>query len=420
MAFHYPIGAGGGGSVSISGSDSIVATPNPITNTGSLSLVNDSGTPGVFKYYGTDGSGTKGWFSLNTGSITGSATLNQVSYGTGAGSIGSNSSFTYNPSGSFNVGFGSTNFLNINSTNGNISLGDINAVFGGYLFTLNPGSALFSLNTTLSMNGFKITNLATPTLGTDATNKAYVDSLALGLSWKTAVKAATVTNLPTYTYNNGASGVGATITSLVFGALPTIDGISLNVGDRVLIKNETVTNTPFNGIYTVTVVGSVSASFVLTRSTDDNTGTQMVSATVAVSQGATNMNTAWTQTTPATITMGTSNIVFAMFLSNTYAAGTGLTLTGNTFSVNPSQIITQLSNFSSNGLLKTNGGTGVLSIATPGTDYQAPISLTTTGTSGPATFIANTLNIPNYTSGGGSTDLENYALVASQRFLSGN
>lgn len=46
------------------------------------------------------------------------------------------------------------------------------------------------------------------------------------------------------------------------------------------------------------------------------------------------------------------------------------------------------------GLIKTSSGG--LTVATAGTDYQAPITLTTTGTSGAATFVGNTLNIPNY------------------------
>lgn len=46
------------------------------------------------------------------------------------------------------------------------------------------------------------------------------------------------------------------------------------------------------------------------------------------------------------------------------------------------------------GVLKGNGT--AISAATAGTDYQAPITLTTTGTSGVATFTSNTLNIPNY------------------------
>jgi hypothetical protein len=53
-----------------------------------------------------------------------------------------------------------------------------------------------------------------------------------------------------------------------------------------------------------------------------------------------------------------------------------------------------------NGLLKANGS-GVVSLASSGTDYQVPITLTTTGSSGAATFSAGTLNIPQY--GGGSS-----------------
>lgn len=52
------------------------------------------------------------------------------------------------------------------------------------------------------------------------------------------------------------------------------------------------------------------------------------------------------------------------------------------------------------GILKGNGT--AISAATAGTDYQAPITLTTTGTSGAATFVANTLNIPNYSGGSGT------------------
>ena len=51
------------------------------------------------------------------------------------------------------------------------------------------------------------------------------------------------------------------------------------------------------------------------------------------------------------------------------------------------------------GVLKGNGTT--ISAAAANTDYQSPISLTTTGTSGAATFNGTTLNIPQYTGGGG-------------------
>lgn len=50
------------------------------------------------------------------------------------------------------------------------------------------------------------------------------------------------------------------------------------------------------------------------------------------------------------------------------------------------------------GIIKGSGGSLVAAVA--GTDYQAPISLTTTGSSGAASFSSNILNIPNYTLAG--------------------
>lgn len=52
------------------------------------------------------------------------------------------------------------------------------------------------------------------------------------------------------------------------------------------------------------------------------------------------------------------------------------------------------------GLLKGNGTS--ITAATGDTDYQNPITLTTTGTSGAATFTGDTLNIPQYAGSGGS------------------
>ena len=67
------------------------------------------------------------------------------------------------------------------------------------------------------------------------------------------------------------------------------------------------------------------------------------------------------------------------------------------------------------GILKGNG-TSAFTAATAGTDYQAPITLTTTGSSGAATFIGNTLNIPQYSGGGGSGTVTSVALSAPAMF----
>jgi len=75
----------------------------------------------------------------------------------------------------------------------------------------------------------------------------------------------------------------------------------------------------------------------------------------------------------------------------------GLTNTAGVVKVNTTQNITNLSNLTSSGLIKTQGNNGTLTMAVAGTDYQAPITLTTIGTTGSATFSGTTLNIPQYT-----------------------
>ena len=60
------------------------------------------------------------------------------------------------------------------------------------------------------------------------------------------------------------------------------------------------------------------------------------------------------------------------------------------------------------GLVK-GSGTTALTAAVAGTDYQAPLTLTTTGT-GAATFSGTTLNIPTPSSGGGSGGGDTHAI----------
>jgi hypothetical protein len=178
-----------------------------------------------------------------------------------------------------------------------------------------------------------------PTNATDIANKDYVDSVAAGLNFHQACNYATAAALPSYVYNNGTSGVGATITASVNGAL-TVDGSIPSLNQRILVKNETAGNAPYNGIYTVTAAGSVITKFVLTRATDydsSGTGTNEIDAGdfVLVLSGSANANTSWVQQTPLPITVGTSDITFIQFggSGTSYTAGTGLTLLGTQFSI---------------------------------------------------------------------------------------
>ena len=182
------------------------------------------------------------------------------------------------------------------------------------------------------------TTVTVPTGAYDLVNKTYVDSTAQGLNFHQACKYATTTTLPAYTYNNGTSGVGATLTANAVGAL-SIDGSTPSVNDRILVKNETSTNAPYNGVYTVTTVGNGSTAWVMTRAADFDeagTGQNQIDAGdfLLVTSGTTNANTSWVQQTPLPITVGTTNIVFIQFGAPiTYSAGTGLSLVGTTFSI---------------------------------------------------------------------------------------
>ena len=76
------------------------------------------------------------------------------------------------------------------------------------------------------------------------------------------VNVATTANLSA-AYSNGTLGVGATLTNNGVQSALKIDELSLSIGNRVLVKNQT--NQSQNGIYTVTSIGSGSTNWILTR-----------------------------------------------------------------------------------------------------------------------------------------------------------
>jgi len=173
----------------------------------------------------------------------------------------------------------------------------------------------------------------TPTNNTDIVNKQYADAIASGIHFHEAVAYATTAALPACTYNNGTSGVGATLTGNSNGAL-TIDSYTFTSpadnGTRVLIKDQA--NGAQNGVYTLTQAGNSSpgAPFILTRATYfDTAGTGVNQIDEGdfflVTGGVVNLNTAWVQQTAPPIVVGTTALVFQQFAAPiTYTAGTGL------------------------------------------------------------------------------------------------
>jgi hypothetical protein len=251
-------------------------------------------------------------------------------------------------SGNFSTGTFTWPTFNQNTTGTSANVTGIVAIANGGTSATSAASARSNLSAAQSGANTDITSVAlitgtistAPSGTTDIVNKSYADALAAGTNFHQACNYATAVSLsPANTYNNGSSGVGATLTANSNGTL-TIDGytfVSGDVGKRILVKNESAGAN--NGIYNLTQAGTVSLPYILTRATDfDTTGSGQNEIAAGdltfILSGTANANTQWVQQTPAPITIGTTAIVFVQFGNGTtYSAGTGLTLTGSTFSI---------------------------------------------------------------------------------------
>jgi hypothetical protein len=216
------------------------------------------------------------------------------------------------------------------------------AVTGGTINGTTVGASTPAAGTFTALATTTGTVSTTPTAATDIANKQYVDGLVTqGITYHEPVfveSPDTAGNL-TATYNNGASGVGATLTNAGTQVALTIDGVLMTVGKRVLIYNQT--NQAENGVYTVTTVGTVSTNWILTRATDADTYGLRTPTSLGfndaffVQAGNTGAGETYVCNTTGVIVFGTTAITFALISSaQVYNAGTGLNLTpATTFNI---------------------------------------------------------------------------------------
>ena len=223
--------------------------------------------------------------------------------------------------------------------NGNITLGnaggDTITVTGTPTFAQSAdfdGGFTVAGSQTVDMGGNKVTNIGTPTQSTDATTKAYVDSVKQALDIKDSVRVASQSNISA-TYNNGTSGVGATLTADSNGAI-SIDSTALALNNRVLVKAQS--DASENGIYKVTTVGDVSNPFVLTRTTDADSSSEVTGGMFTFVEEGSDADAGFVLSNiTGSATIGTDDITMTQFSgAGSVTAGTGLAKSGNTLSVN--------------------------------------------------------------------------------------
>lgn len=182
-----------------------------------------------------------------------------------------------------------------------------------------------------------------------------IQSWLIGQSFNTVpitVDAATTAALTgTYTYNNGAAGVGATLTRTTNGAFQTVDGVAAALNNRYLIKNYTGANRLRNGVYSLTQVGTAGTPAILTRATDSDESSELNDQVVIPSGGSVNGRRVFSQTF-ANPTVGTSNIAYVAASAgggNIRSDGSvDFTATetwddnsGNTIAISPASIVAQ-------------------------------------------------------------------------------
>jgi hypothetical protein len=163
----------------------------------------------------------------------------------------------------------------------------------------------------VSFNNLRAINLADPVNPQDAATMLWTQSLvanaAAGIDAKASVRLATTANI-------------------TLSGTQTIDGVAANIGDRVLVKNQSTGSQ--NGVYTV-------AAGAWPRATDaDANGEINPGAFWYVEEGTANLKTQWRVENTGLITLGSTAISINQFGgSANYTFSNGLTAAGSVVSV---------------------------------------------------------------------------------------
>lgn len=297
------------GSASFDGSASVTITATIAAD--SVALGTDTSGDYVAQVTGSDGVSVSG--SGESASVTISNTdkgSSQNIFKTISGDTGSVSASSNSASVTFAGGTGITTSANAGTlTIDNDGVLSVTGTANQISASTVSGAVTISLPSAVTFPG-TVTLNADPQNALEAATKQYVDAVAEGL-------------------HIHASVATATTASVDLSSPPaSIDGVTLTDGMRVLVKNQSTTSQ--NGIYVFDL-----ANLDLVRASDFNSALEIAGGDfVFVTGGSTYDNTGWVQT-EAVNTVGTDPILWTQFSgAGTYLAGNGLSLAGNTFSIN--------------------------------------------------------------------------------------
>jgi hypothetical protein len=322
----------------------INASSNTLSNIGNASLTNSSVTIGSTSVSLGGTASTIGGLTLTAPTISSITNGGTVTVPSGTDTLVARTTTDTLTNKTINASLNTiSNIANSSLTNSSITIGTTPVSLGGT--TLTP-AGLTSVTVTQD-----------PTQDLQLATKQYVDAQFSNVNYHEAVEYASTVSY-TVTYNNGSSGVGATLTNAGAQAALVVDGITMTATDvtnqaRILIKNQA--SGAQNGVYVLTNQGSGSSNWSMIRSTDmdtSGTGSDTVSPgdTFYVTSGVSQATTSWVQTTKLPIVIGTTPLVFTQVggPAGGYTFGTGLQLIGSTISLTDTTVTAgayTLSNF---------------------------------------------------------------------------
>lgn len=271
--------------------------------------------------------------------------------------------------------------------NGGVGIAsDVNTA-GVLGFTADTGGAQITMfanasnSNIIDMNDNYISNLTDPMLAQDAATKSYVDTVAGGTVPFDVSVAAT----------DGALGgsTGGTNTYTFAGPLTEIDGVTLSIGNQILIKDEagaSPTAAADNGIYIVTAVGS---PFTADRVTNFENGDSVAQSTTFISGGTANAGSTFIVTNlSGSDVVGTDAIGFNLLSIITIPNLASVLLQGNNTGLTPINIQSGSSITSDAGvaLNVVSGAGSTASLASNGSTVTGDVSVgsgvSTAGVSG--------------------------------------